>query len=146
MYHEALPQQRTTNKSINSQRSLQYCLVPVTMSGLSQAVAILKATFDKYAGKEGDKNTLTKRELAELLRNELPSGGVSTRCSVAAPQSCKCNISPYNSSCLSVFPQPTCKAAENNFFSMLDDDNNNVVNFTEYVNFVATFTVMSHQK
>lgn len=48
------------------------------MSGLSQAIDLLKATFDKYAGKEGDKNTLTKRELSELLRSELPSGGVST--------------------------------------------------------------------
>uniref|UniRef100_A0A3Q3M2W5 Protein S100 n=1 Tax=Mastacembelus armatus TaxID=205130 RepID=A0A3Q3M2W5_9TELE len=41
------------------------------MPGLLQAVALLKATFDKYAGKEGDKNTLSRGELAELLRSEL---------------------------------------------------------------------------
>ncbi|XP_067366955.1 protein S100-A6-like [Channa argus] len=83
------------------------------MSGLSEAVTILKATFEKYADKEGEKNTLTKRELAELLRNEFP---------------------------------PTSKAAENNFFSMLDDDNNSVVNFMEFVNFVAYFATMSYQE
>ncbi|KAF3691960.1 Protein S100-A6 Calcyclin S100 calcium-binding protein A6 [Channa argus] len=86
------------------------------MSGLSEAVTILKATFEKYADKEGEKNTLTKRELAELLRNEFPVGG------------------------------PTSKAAENNFFSMLDDDNNSVVNFMEFVNFVAYFATMSYQE
>ncbi|XP_026228641.1 ictacalcin-like [Anabas testudineus] len=86
------------------------------MSGLSQAIDLLKATFDKYAGKEGDKNTLTKRELSELLRSELPSGG-----SVG-------------------------KSAESNFFSMLDDDGDGVVNFTEYINLVAAFTVLNHQK
>lgn len=69
---------------INSQAGLQYFLVSVTMSGLTQAVEILKATFDKYAGKEGDKSTLTKKELGELLRNELPSEGVSTISSAAA--------------------------------------------------------------
>lgn len=69
---------------INSQAGLQYFLVSVTMSGLTQVVEILKATFDKYAGKEGDKSTLTKKELGELLRNELPSEGVSTISSAAA--------------------------------------------------------------
>nr|XP_046254881.1 ictacalcin-like [Scatophagus argus] len=45
------------------------------MSGLIQAMQILKTVFDKYAGKEGDKNTLTKAELADLLRAELGLGG-----------------------------------------------------------------------
>ncbi|KAK2844614.1 hypothetical protein Q5P01_011273 [Channa striata] len=44
------------------------------MSGLSEAVEMLKATFKKYAEKEGQKNTLTKGELAELLRQEFPEG------------------------------------------------------------------------
>ncbi|XP_071326635.1 ictacalcin-like [Trachinotus anak] len=47
------------------------------MSALAQAMALLMATFNKYAGKEGDKNTLTKAELIELLRNELPGAGVT---------------------------------------------------------------------
>lgn len=45
------------------------------MSGLMQAMALLQATFDKYAGKDGDKNTMSKAELSELLREELLQGG-----------------------------------------------------------------------
>ncbi|KAM7420858.1 hypothetical protein PAMA_015188 [Pampus argenteus] len=45
------------------------------MSGLIEAIELLQATFDKYAGKEGSKDTLTKAELAELLRNEIPGAG-----------------------------------------------------------------------
>lgn len=43
-----------------------------------QAIALLRATFDQYAGKDGDKNTLSKAELSELLRNEFP-GAVSRK-------------------------------------------------------------------
>ncbi|XP_050932148.1 ictacalcin [Lates calcarifer] len=45
------------------------------MAGLPAAMAILMDTFDRYAGKEGDSKTLTKGELTELLRNELPGAG-----------------------------------------------------------------------
>uniref|UniRef100_A0A3Q3W8B3 Protein S100 n=1 Tax=Mola mola TaxID=94237 RepID=A0A3Q3W8B3_MOLML len=33
------------------------------MSAIMQAMKLIKDTFDKYAGKEGDKDTLTKKEL-----------------------------------------------------------------------------------
>ncbi|XP_031709371.1 protein S100-A6-like [Anarrhichthys ocellatus] len=39
--------------------------------GLIAAIAILKATFDNYAGTDGDKTTLSKKEVGELLRAEL---------------------------------------------------------------------------
>lgn len=41
------------------------------MSQLQQAMAMLISTFHKYSGKEGDKLTLSKGELKELLGTEL---------------------------------------------------------------------------
>lgn len=41
------------------------------MSDIQQAMALLIAAFHKYSGKEGDKLTLSKGELKELLQNEL---------------------------------------------------------------------------
>lgn len=49
------------------------------MPGLTNAMALLRATFDKYAGKEGDKETLTKTELSDLLKSEGLGGGVSRK-------------------------------------------------------------------
>lgn len=44
---------------------------------LDQAIGLLVATFHKYSGKEGDKNTLSKGELKELIQKELTIGPVS---------------------------------------------------------------------
>lgn len=41
------------------------------MSDLEMAISHLIMSFSKYAGKEGDKHTLNKAELKELLQNEL---------------------------------------------------------------------------
>lgn len=43
----------------------------IIMSDINKAIALLIATFSKYAGKEGNKHTLSKAELKELLQNEL---------------------------------------------------------------------------
>ncbi|XP_025936656.1 protein S100-A6 [Apteryx rowi] len=41
---------------------------------LDQAIGLLVCIFHKYAGKEGDKNTLSKKELKELIQKELTIG------------------------------------------------------------------------
>uniref|UniRef100_A0A8D0C001 Protein S100 n=1 Tax=Salvator merianae TaxID=96440 RepID=A0A8D0C001_SALMN len=41
---------------------------------LDQAICLLVAVFHKYSGKEGDKNTLSKKELKELIQKELTIG------------------------------------------------------------------------
>ncbi|GAA6220216.1 ictacalcin-like [Lates japonicus] len=86
------------------------------MAGLPAAMAILMDTFNRYAGKEGDSKTLTKEELTELLRNELP-GAVGSN-----------------------------KAEVDKFFSMLDNDKDGVVDFKEYVTFVTALTVICNKQ
>ncbi|KAK9513836.1 hypothetical protein VZT92_027339 [Zoarces viviparus] len=39
--------------------------------GLVAAIAILKGTFDKYAGTDGDSATLSKKEVSTMLSAEL---------------------------------------------------------------------------
>ncbi|XP_034967178.1 protein S100-A6-like [Zootoca vivipara] len=41
---------------------------------LDQAIGMLVITFHKYAGKDGDKNTLSKKKLKELIQKELTIG------------------------------------------------------------------------
>uniref|UniRef100_A0A8C3VMK7 Protein S100 n=1 Tax=Catagonus wagneri TaxID=51154 RepID=A0A8C3VMK7_9CETA len=41
---------------------------------LDQAIGLLVAIFHKYSGQEGDKNTLSKSELKELIQKELTIG------------------------------------------------------------------------
>lgn len=47
---------------------------------LDQAIGLLVAIFHKYSGKEGDKHTLSKKELKELIQKELTIGAVSSPC------------------------------------------------------------------
>ncbi|XP_053247702.1 protein S100-A6-like [Podarcis raffonei] len=41
---------------------------------LDQAIGLLVATFHNYTSKDGDKNTLSKKELKELIQKELTVG------------------------------------------------------------------------
>uniref|UniRef100_A0A8D1BF98 Protein S100 n=1 Tax=Sus scrofa TaxID=9823 RepID=A0A8D1BF98_PIG len=43
---------------------------------LDQAIGLLVAIFHKYSGREGDKNTLSKSELKELIQKELTIGAL----------------------------------------------------------------------
>ncbi|XP_075763956.1 protein S100-A6-like [Pelodiscus sinensis] len=44
------------------------------MASLDQAIGALVCVFHKYSGKEGDKDTLSKGELKELIQKELSLG------------------------------------------------------------------------
>uniref|UniRef100_A0A8C6DP01 S100 calcium binding protein A6 n=1 Tax=Moschus moschiferus TaxID=68415 RepID=A0A8C6DP01_MOSMO len=44
---------------------------------LDQAISLLVAIFHKYSGREGDENTLSKKELRELVQKELTPGEMS---------------------------------------------------------------------
>ncbi|XP_075418344.1 protein S100-A6 [Tenrec ecaudatus] len=41
---------------------------------LDQAIGLLVVIFHKYSGREGDKSTLSKKELKELIQKELTIG------------------------------------------------------------------------
>ncbi|XP_047216231.1 protein S100-A5-like [Girardinichthys multiradiatus] len=82
------------------------------MSGILGAITILKKTFDKYAGEDKDKTTLSKKELANMLKTELPGAGGDKQAEV------------------------------DEFFKMLDEDGDGLVNFKEYIIFVATLAMI----
>ncbi|XP_055066678.1 ictacalcin [Misgurnus anguillicaudatus] len=84
------------------------------MSQLQQGMALMIQTFHKYSGKEGDKTTLTKAELKELLNTEL-SG---------------------------ILGKSEDKAALDKIFKDLDADGDSTVNFQEYATLVACLTML----
>uniref|UniRef100_A0A3Q1BQC3 EF-hand domain-containing protein n=1 Tax=Amphiprion ocellaris TaxID=80972 RepID=A0A3Q1BQC3_AMPOC len=47
------------------------------MSTVAEILTSLKVLFTEYAGKSGNKETLSKRELAEMLHKEVPGTEVS---------------------------------------------------------------------
>uniref|UniRef100_A0A8P4GK05 Protein S100 n=1 Tax=Dicentrarchus labrax TaxID=13489 RepID=A0A8P4GK05_DICLA len=47
------------------------------MSDIVHAMVLLRDTFEKYAKRDGDKDTLTKSELTKLFRTEFPGTGVT---------------------------------------------------------------------
>ncbi|XP_061564198.1 ictacalcin-like [Cololabis saira] len=87
------------------------------MSDVQKAMDLLVTSFSKYSGKEGDKNTLSKEELKELLQNEF---GVKLR-------------------------NANDKAAVDKFFNDLDANWNNSVDFSEFITNVCSLTLMSHE-
>ncbi|XP_024251956.2 ictacalcin [Oncorhynchus tshawytscha] len=84
------------------------------MSGIQQAMSLLIASFHKYSGKEGDKFTLSKVELKELLQAELGE----------------------------MLGKASDKTAVDRIFKDLDSNKDNTVDFKEYVTLVSCLTVM----
>ncbi|XP_067265560.1 ictacalcin-like isoform X2 [Chanodichthys erythropterus] len=77
-------------------------------------MALLIAAFHKYSGKEGDKHTLSKGELKDLLKAEL--GDIFGKCED--------------------------KAALDKIFKDLDANADGVVDFQEYVTLIACITML----
>ncbi|XP_005740723.1 ictacalcin-like [Pundamilia nyererei] len=84
------------------------------MSQIQQGMALLIAAFHKYSGKEGDKLTLSKGELKELLQTELGD----------------------------IFGKSNDKAAIDKIFKDLDANADGTVDFQEYVTLVACLTMI----
>ncbi|XP_020362735.2 ictacalcin [Oncorhynchus kisutch] len=97
--------------------SPQFFLHLVTMSGIQQAMSLLIASFHKYSGKEGDKLTLSKAELKELLQAELGE----------------------------MLGKASDKSAVDRIFNDLDSNKDNTVDFKEYVTLVSCLTVMCNE-
>ncbi|KAJ8000350.1 hypothetical protein DPEC_G00203910 [Dallia pectoralis] len=84
------------------------------MSGVQQAMLLLIDSFHKYSGKEGDKLTLSKSELKELLQAELGD----------------------------MLGKTSDPAAVDKIFKDLDRNKDNSVDFQEYVTLVSCLTVL----
>ncbi|KAJ8383792.1 hypothetical protein AAFF_G00214790 [Aldrovandia affinis] len=87
------------------------------MPDLEVAMDLLLKTFYKYSGQDGDKNTLNKAELKDMLKNELPS---------------------------LLGKSPDQKEVDN-FFKNLDGDSSGTVDFTEFVTMVTCLTVICNE-
>ncbi|KAM9383925.1 ictacalcin-like [Pholidichthys leucotaenia] len=86
-------------------------------TNVQKAMSLLIETFNKYASKEGDKFSLNKSELKELLQNEF--GGML----------CKAND----------------KAALDSIFNGLDKDKSGSVEFSEFCRMVCCLTELCHE-
>ncbi|KAM9114405.1 protein S100-A6 [Pangshura tecta] len=79
---------------------------------LDQALGLLVAVFHKYSGKEGDKNTLSKKELKELIQKELALGAKLNDAEIVG------------------------------LMEDLDQNKDQVVNFQEYVTFLGALAMI----
>ncbi|XP_071230854.1 ictacalcin-like isoform X1 [Salvelinus alpinus] len=112
--HPSLHQSLTISLSLTFYFALSFFPHLVTMSGIQQAMSLLIASFHKYSGKEGDKLTLSKVELKELLQAELGE----------------------------MLGKASDKSAVDIIFKDLDSNKDNTVDFKEYVTLVSCLTVM----
>ncbi|XP_039977874.1 ictacalcin-like [Xiphias gladius] len=87
------------------------------MPEVQQAMGLLINAFDKYSSKEGDKFSLNKAELKELLENEFGE----------------------------LLGKANDKAAVDGIFKDLDTNKDNRVDFREFVSMVCCLTQMCHE-
>ncbi|XP_018416918.1 PREDICTED: protein S100-P-like [Nanorana parkeri] len=88
------------------------------MSELETAMVLIMDVFDKYAGAEGKKGTLTKTEMKNLLENEFPMF-------IQAGKG-----------------KDDCDKLIND----LDENGDSEVDFQEFVILVVTFTCLVHER
>ncbi|XP_006748151.1 protein S100-A5 isoform X2 [Leptonychotes weddellii] len=79
---------------------------------LEKALTTMVTTFHKYSGREGDKNTLSKKELKELIQKELTIGAKLQDADIAK------------------------------LMDDLDRNKDQVVNFQEYVTFLGALALI----
>ncbi|XP_060537956.1 protein S100-A5 [Pantherophis guttatus] len=82
---------------------------------LEKALATLVCTFHKYSGKEGDKFTLSKQELKELIKQELALG------------------------------EKMKDRGIDKLMESLDKDHNNEIDFKEYTGFLTALCMSYNQ-
>ncbi|XP_016142679.1 ictacalcin-like [Sinocyclocheilus rhinocerous] len=87
------------------------------MSQIQQGMALLIAAFHKYSGKEGDKHTLTKGELKDLLNTELSD----------------------------ILGKSADQKALDKIFKDLDANADGTVDFQEYITLVACITMLCNE-
>ncbi|XP_041665967.1 ictacalcin-like [Cheilinus undulatus] len=87
------------------------------MSEIQTAMTLLISTFEKYAGREGNKHTLNKAELKDLLQSELGE----------------------------MLGRANDKTAVDRIFSELDANRDNSVDFEEFGKMIFCLTVMCHE-
>uniref|UniRef100_A0A9J7ZB05 Protein S100 n=1 Tax=Cyprinus carpio carpio TaxID=630221 RepID=A0A9J7ZB05_CYPCA len=87
------------------------------MSQIQQGMALLIAAFYKYSGKEGDKTTLSKGELKDMLTAELGD----------------------------ILGKSSDKAALDKIFKDLDANADGTVDFQEYITLVACITMLCNE-
>ncbi|ELR45869.1 Protein S100-A6, partial [Bos mutus] len=83
---------------------------------LDQAISLLVAICHKYSGREGVKNTLSKKELKELVQKELTLGEMKMQ---------------------------DAEIAE--LMDKLDQNKDQVVNFQEYVTFLGALAMIYNE-
>ncbi|XP_058481360.1 protein S100-P-like isoform X2 [Solea solea] len=88
------------------------------MTTLETAMEMLVKVFETYAKADGDKDTLTKAELKNLLEKELP--------------------------CLCKRPK-SAEKIEDKMSKLMDLNGDKLVNFQEFLVFVATVTCLSRE-
>uniref|UniRef100_A0A1A7WUP9 EF-hand domain-containing protein n=1 Tax=Iconisemion striatum TaxID=60296 RepID=A0A1A7WUP9_9TELE len=93
--------------------------------GIKSAITILQTTFAKYAGAEGDPNTLSKKEVVTMLKAELPE--IDALINQQDPKDPK---------------QKQKQDQANEFFQMLDEDGDGSVCFNEFIVFCATLALL----